>query len=75
MDNEAFHYYPDLAGRGLIPQGIVNALRAELYPESQAARPQTTEERDAEDAAKAAAKAAPAAPEKGIVDALSPIIQ
>lgn len=61
IDNEAFHYYPDLAGRGLIPQGVVNALRAELYPASQAARPQTAEERAQEDAAKAAEEAAKAA--------------
>lgn len=72
MDNEAFRYYPDLAGRGLVPQGVVNALRAEVYPKSQAARPATTAEREADDAAKAAAKAAktPQAPEKGIVDEL-----
>jgi hypothetical protein len=66
MDNEAFHYYPDLVGRGLIPQGVVNALRAEVYPDSQAARPQTDAERAADTAPKQA-------PEKGIVDALPPV--
>jgi hypothetical protein len=79
MDNEAFHYYPDLAGRGLIPQGVVNALRAELYPASQAARPTTGAERTAEDAAKAAAAKAAAAgeakptPMKGFIDRLKRI--
>ncbi len=71
MDNEAFHYYPDLAGRGLIPQGVVNALRAELYPASQAARPKTGAERTAEDDAKAAA--AKAAASKGFLDRLTHI--
>lgn len=79
MDNEAFHYYPDLAGRGLVPQGTVNALRAELYPQSQAARPANEAERRAEDEAKAAEAAKgktgreleqEAGPRKGIADAL-----
>jgi hypothetical protein len=52
MDNEAFHYYPDLAGRGLIPTGSINAIRAEVYPSSQAARPATAAARKAADAAK-----------------------
>ncbi len=67
MDNEAFRYYPDLAGRGLIPQGAVNAIRAEVYPDSQAARPQTAAERAADEAA--SANKAPLS--KGIVDALA----
>jgi len=77
MDNEAFHYYPDLAGRGLVPQGVVNALRAELYPESQAARPQTAAERAADAAKSAAAKATSGAaiakptPAKGFIDQLT----
>ncbi len=71
MDNEAFRYYPDLAGRGFVPQGVVNALRAELYPFSQAARPKTEAERAQEDAAKA--EASKPSPTRGFADQLTPI--
>jgi hypothetical protein len=71
MDNEAFRYHPDLAGRGLIPQGAVNALRATVYPASQAARPRTAAERAAGDSGTASPSAP--TPTKGFADRLTRI--
>jgi hypothetical protein len=49
VDQEALHFSPDLAGRGLIPTGPIAAARGRVYATSQAARPKTAEERkDAE---------------------------
>lgn len=46
IDQEALRYYPDLAGRGLRPVGVVASLRPAVYAASQAARPGTAEERE-----------------------------
>jgi hypothetical protein len=49
VDQEALHFSPDLAGRGLIPTGPIAAARGRVYATSQASRPQTAEARQAAD--------------------------
>lgn len=46
LDQEAMRYHPDLAGRGLVPVGVVPSIRPAVYRASQDGRPASESERD-----------------------------
>jgi hypothetical protein len=64
IDQETLHFNPDLTGRGLVPHGIIAAIRSPVYRASQDARPATAADR-------AAAEKEPLIPRaEGVIKAL-----
>jgi hypothetical protein len=49
LDQEALRFYPELAGRGLVPTGTIAGIRPAVYRASQLARPPSAADRRAEE--------------------------